>query len=114
LTQVVHFGPDLEFVMPEQIVFLAAAALGALMAADQEYGHADRHQNSENVSIHCQPMSQVLQFQSPLLQGVLMPKTNLPLIPTPGNNLDASPAPMVTPSGLPGITPLRTKESPCQ
>ena len=105
---------DLEFVMTEQIVFLAAAAFGALKTADEEYGNADRNQNGENASIHCEPMSQVLHFQSPLLQGVLMPKTNLPANPTPGNHLDASPAPMVTPSGLPGITPLRTKESPCQ
>ena len=51
----------------EEVVFLAAAALGALQAADEEQRHADRDQNCENGSIYRNPMCQVLHLRSPFL-----------------------------------------------
>jgi hypothetical protein len=53
----------------EEIVFLAAGALGALYATDEEHGHAYRHQNGENASIHCEPTHQVLHFPVTALAG---------------------------------------------
>jgi hypothetical protein len=53
----------------EEIVFVAAVALGALKTADEEHGHAYRDQHSKNASIHREPMRQVLHLQSPFLQG---------------------------------------------
>jgi hypothetical protein len=56
-------------VAPEEIVFVAAAALGALKTADEEHRHADRNQHSKNASIHRNPMPQLLHLRSPFMQG---------------------------------------------
>jgi hypothetical protein len=59
-------------VAPEEIVFLEAVALGALKTADEENRHADRNQNGENASIHCEPMRQVLHLLVTALAGALI------------------------------------------
>ncbi len=64
--------------MLEEIVFLAAAALGALKAADEEHGHAYCNQNGKNASIHCNPMCQVLHFLATSLAAGCSAYNNLP------------------------------------
>jgi len=56
-------------VVVEKIVFLAAAALGALKTANNEHGHAYRDKHGENASIHREPMHQVLHFLVTNLAG---------------------------------------------
>jgi len=63
------FERDLEFVVLEEIVFVAAVALGALKAADDEHGDSDRNQNGEYASIYRNPMCQVLHFLVTNLAG---------------------------------------------
>jgi hypothetical protein len=46
----------LHFVPLEEVVFLAAAALGALKAADEQHRYADCNQYGEDISIHAQPV----------------------------------------------------------
>ncbi len=53
----------------EQIVFLAAAALGAPKTTDKQHGHAGCNQDGENASIHCDPMGQVLHLLVTALAG---------------------------------------------
>jgi hypothetical protein len=65
-------------VVLEEIVFVAAVALGALKTADEEHGHAYRDQHSKYASIHREPMRQVLHLHSPLLQALRSPTTNVP------------------------------------
>ena len=90
----------------EEIVLLAAAALGALKTADEEHGHAYRNQNGKNASIHREPMRQVLHLQSPLLPGAPLATTIYLQSTMQGNQLDENPALKVTPSGFPGIALL--------
>jgi hypothetical protein len=89
------FERDLELVVLEEIVFLAAVALGALKAADEQHGHAYRHQNGENASIHCEPTHQVLHFPTALAGA---PLTTICLQTTmQGNKLDENPTLKVIP-----------------
>ena len=66
----------LDFVPAEEIVFLAAAALGALQAADQQHGHAHRHQNGQNALIHNKPVLRCCILLTPIRASAL----NLALI----------------------------------
>lgn len=49
-------GQALELGWAEEIVLLAAGAVGALHAADEEDGHAHRDQNGENTFVDHKPM----------------------------------------------------------
>jgi hypothetical protein len=46
----------LNFVALEELVLLAASAIGALKAAGDEHGHTHRNQDGEYVSIQSEPM----------------------------------------------------------
>ena len=42
----------------EQVVLFTAGAVGALEAADQQYGYADRNQHGKNARIDLKPVKQ--------------------------------------------------------
>jgi hypothetical protein len=44
--------------MAEDIVLIAAGALGALSAAPQKHRYANRHDQGKSVSVHRQPVNQ--------------------------------------------------------
>jgi hypothetical protein len=48
----------LQFAAAEEVVFLAAGALRALQAADDEHSHARRDHNGKDVSVGHKPMNQ--------------------------------------------------------
>jgi hypothetical protein len=55
----------LAFVAMEEIILVAAAALGALQAAHQKYCHTHRDQHGENAFVRRKPMRYGLHFRSP-------------------------------------------------
>ncbi len=48
----------LDFVALEQVVLLAATAVGALEAANEKHGDTHRDQHGEYVPVHSKPMDQ--------------------------------------------------------
>jgi len=48
----------LQLVAAKEVVFLAAGALRALQAANDEHGHARRYHNGKDVSVGHKPMNQ--------------------------------------------------------
>ena len=53
----------LEFVAAEEVVFVAAGAVGASQAADQKHRNADSHQDSQDASVRREPMDQMMHIQ---------------------------------------------------
>jgi hypothetical protein len=47
----------------EEVVLAAAWAVGATHAADKENGHARRHQDCEQASIHRKPVNQAMHIE---------------------------------------------------
>jgi hypothetical protein len=54
----------LEFVAVEEIVLFAAGAVGALQAADEEYGNTDRDQNGEDIRVDHKPMKHAIHMSN--------------------------------------------------
>ena len=49
----------------EQVVFIAAGAVGAAKAADQQHGNTNRHQDGDQASVHGEPMNQAKHILEP-------------------------------------------------
>jgi hypothetical protein len=47
----------------EEVVLVAAGAVGASQAADQKDGNADCHQHSQDASVRREPMDQMVHIQ---------------------------------------------------
>jgi hypothetical protein len=56
-------APALHSVVAEDIVFVAAGAVGALQATKEEERHAQRHQEGEGVIKGREPLKQTLHIQ---------------------------------------------------
>jgi hypothetical protein len=53
----------LEFVAAEEVVFVAAGAVGASQATDQKDRNADCYKNSQDASVRREPMDQMMHIQ---------------------------------------------------
>jgi len=54
----------LHLVVVEEVVLLAAGAIGALQAADEEHGYAHRHEDGQNASVDSKPVHQSIHAHS--------------------------------------------------
>jgi hypothetical protein len=58
-------GAALDFPALEQLIFFAAAAFGALQAADKKQGNPYRYENGEDVFIDSKPVNQAMHVGRP-------------------------------------------------